>query len=495
MHRATVKHYLRLSLGMIIFVAGCTVGPEYSKPKLELPERWKQQQQKTTDSAPVELKEWWKTLNDPVLEDLIEQSARANLDLREAWFRIEESRALRDFSSGRYAPQVDASASYMRSRDTRNGAASIPGVSDDQINSHSAGFDSAWEIDLFGGIKRSVESSQAALEASVDNYHDVMIRLYAEVARNYVEMRAIQSRLRYAQQNIDSQRETLKLTEDRFNAGITPELDVTQAKLNLANTESEVPSLRLAEIQAINRIAVLLGQFPQTFKAQLRAAKPIPAPSEQIPAGLPADLLRRRPDIRRAERELAAQTAGIGVATADLYPSFSLTGTFHLRAESPSDMTNMSSRAYSFGPGLKWNVFSGNRVRNNIKIAEARTEQAAVRYERAVLSAVEEVEAALTAYTQEHERRNALNRSTAASEKAVELVESLYRNELTDFQNVLDMQRTLFLQQDKLAASRGQVVLSLIRIYKAIGGGWSPDAFEQVSQPSEGAETQNAPTQ
>lgn len=495
MYKAIKKDCLRSVLGMIIFVAGCTVGPDYTKPKLELPQRWKQQQQKTTDSMPVELKDWWTTLNDPILEGLIEQSAGANLDLREAWFRIEESRALRDFSSGRYAPQVDAAASYMRSRDTRNGAASIPGVSDDQINSHSVGFDSAWEIDLFGGIKRSVESSQAALEASVDNYHDVMITLYAEVARNYVEMRAIQSRLRYAQQNIDSQRETLKLTEDRFNAGISPELDVTQAKLNLANTESEVPYLRLAEIQAINRIAVLLGQFPQSFKAQLRAVKPIPTPSEQIPAGLPADLLRRRPDIRRAERELAAQTAGIGVATADLYPSFSLTGTFHLKAESPSDMTDMSSRAYSFGPGLRWNIFSGNRVRNNIKIAEARTEQAAVRYERAVLSAVEEVEAALTAYMQEHERRNALDRSTAASKKAVELVESLYRNELTDFQNVLDMQRTLFLQQDKLAASRGQVVLSLIRIYKAIGGGWSPEALEQASDVAGGADLQDASTQ
>ena len=494
MYKAIKKDCLRSVLGMIIFVAGCTVGPDYTKPKLELPQRWKQQQQKTTDSMPVELKDWWTTLNDPILEGLIEQSAGANLDLREAWFRIEESRALRDFSSGRYAPQVDAAASYMRSRDTRNGAASIPGVSDDQINSHSVGFDSAWEIDLFGGIKRSVESSQAALEASVDNYHDVMITLYAEVARNYVEMRAIQSRLRYAQQNIDSQRETLKLTEDRFNAGISPELDVTQAKLNLANTESEVPSLRMAEIQAINRIAVLLGQFPQTFKAQLRAVKPIPTPSEQIPVGLPADLLRRRPDIRRAERELAAQTAGIGVATADLYPSFSLTGTFHLKAESPSDMTDMSSRAYSFGPGLRWNIFSGNRVRNNIKIAEARTEQAAVRYERAVLSAVEEVEAALTAYMQEHERRNALDRSTAASKKAVELVESLYRNELTDFQNVLDMQRTLFLQQDKLAVSRGQVVLSLIRIYKAIGGGWYSDALEQASDVAGGADLQDAST-
>ncbi|MHC4594363.1 MAG: efflux transporter outer membrane subunit [Planctomycetota bacterium] len=365
---------------------------------------------------------------------------------------------------------------------SENGSVSIFGLGADQISYHSAGFDSSWEIDLFGGIKRSVESSQAFLEASIEDYHDVMITLYAEIARNYVELRTTQTRIRFAVQNIHSQRETLRLTEDRFKAGIAPELDVTQAMQNLANTESEVPSLRSAETQATNRIAVLLGEFPQTPQDELQTDRPIPIPSKSIQVGLPADLLRRRPDIRQAERQLAAQTAKIGVATADLYPSFSLTGTFHLEALELSNMGDLSSRAYSFGPSLRWNIFDGNRIRNSIRIEEARTEQARVRYERKVLSAVEEVENAITAYMQESQRLRALERSNAASEKSVELVQSLYKNGLTDFQNVLDMQRTLFLQQDKLATSQGQVGLNLIRIYKSLGGGWSPDELEPQAQ-------------
>jgi len=482
MYRVEPKSWLLLGAGFLLSVTGCAVGPDYEKPKLELPPSWNQEQQEQNNAMPVELKDWWVVLNDPVLESLIERSAKANLDLREALFRIEESRALRDFSTGRYSPQIDLSASYVRSRDSEDGLASLLGRKVDQINFHSAGFDSSWEIDLFGGIKRYVESSQASLEASIDNYHDVMITLYAEVARNYVELRTIQTRIRFALQNIHSQQETLKLTEDRFNAGIAPELDVTQAKLNLANTESEVPSLRLAETQAVNRIAVLLGEFPQTFQAELNADKSIPTPSKPIKAGLPADLLRRRPDIRQAERQLAAQTAKIGVATADLYPSFSLTGTFHLQAVELSDMGDLPSRAYSFGPNLRWNIFDGNRIRNNIRIEEARAEQARVRYERTVLSAVEEVENAMTAYRQESQRRSALERSSAASEKSVELVQSLYKSGLTDFQNVLDMQRTLFLQQDKLTTSLGQVSLNLIRIYKSLGGGWSPELLDTQAQ-------------
>jgi NodT family efflux transporter outer membrane factor (OMF) lipoprotein len=482
MYAGIRKNQVLLGVGLLISIAGCTVGPDYDRPELELPQRWSQEKEEQITATPAELKGWWTVLNDPVLESLIEQAAQTNLDLKEALFRIEESRALRDFSTGRYYPGVDLSALYMRSRGSESGSVSIFGLGADQISFHSAGFDSSWEIDLFGGIKRSAESSQASLEASIDNYHDVMITLYAEVARNYVELRTLQTRIRFALQNIHSQQETLKLTEDRFEAGIAPELDVAQAKLNLANTESEVPSLRLAETQAINRIAVLLGEFPQTFGADLKADKPIPIPSEEIQVGLPADLLRRRPDIRQAERQLAAQTAIIGVATADLYPSFSLTGTFHLEAMELSDMGDLSSRAYSFGPSLRWNIFDGNRIRNSIKIEEARTQQARVRYEREVLSAVEEVENAITAYMQESQRRNALERSTAASEKSVELVQSLYKTGLTDFQNVLDMQRTLFIQQDKLAMSQGQVGLHLIRIYKALGGGWSAETLEQEAQ-------------
>ena len=467
----------------LVFIAGCTVGPDYDRPDINLPSKWKQQP--LSREIPVELKQWWTVLDDPVLEELIELAGRGNPDLKAALVHIDESRAMRDYSAGFYSPRVDFGARYSKIRDTENTAFSFPGQLTDPYDMYSVGFDASWEIDLFGQIKRTVESAQASLQAAIDNYNDVMITLFAEVARNYVELRTIQERLRYTRQNIKSQRDTLKLAEDRFKAGLTPELDVAQARLNLANTESEVPALLMAKSQGVNRIAVLLGQFPQDFAADLNGANAFPDLSDQLAVPLPGDLLRRRPDIRRAERQLAAQNAKIGVVTADLYPAFTLTGTFNLQAADFPKLGHMSSRAYSFGPDFRWYILGGDRVRSNIRIEEARTEQAAIAYENTVLMAVEETENAMTAYYQENQRRAALERSTAASVQSVQLVWSLYKNGLTDFQNVLDMQRTLFVQQDKLATSRGQVVLNLIRIYKAIGGGWSPEDLEKEQEDTE----------
>ncbi len=469
---------LLMGFACLVLIAGCTVGPDYDRPDLNIPSKWKQPQQQG-NVIPVELKQWWTVLDDPVLDSLIERAGRGNPDLKVALFHIDESRAMRDYSAGFYSPRVDFNARYSKIRDTENTVFSYPGQPIDPYDMYSVGFDASWEIDLFGQIKRSVESAQASFQAAIDNYNDVMITLFAEVARNYVELRTIQERLRYTRQNIKSQRDTLKLTEDRFKAGLTPELDVVQARLNLANTESEVPALLIAKSQGLNRIAVLLGLFPQDFGNDLSDAKALPDLSDQLGVSLPADLLRRRPDIRRAERQLAAQTAKIGVATADLYPSFTLTGTFNLQASKFSQLGHMSSHAYSFGPDFRWYILGGDRVRSTIRVEEARTEQAAIAYENAVLLAVEEAENAMTAYYQENQRRQALERSVDASLKSVQLVESLYKNGLTDFQNVLDMQRTLFIQQDKLASSRGQVVINLIRIYKAIGGGWSPEDLEE----------------
>ena len=462
---------------MLLF--GCKVGPDYERPDLQLPNSWDQELSGQSGQSADQLHQWWMLLEDPVLDGLIEQVGQANLDVRAAMMRVAESRALRDFTAGRSSPQVDAIALYSRSRNSGNTRFAFPGMPTDPYDLHAAGFDAGWEIDLFGQIKRSVESSQALLEASIDDYHDVLRSLFAEVARNYVELRTTQARIQYTLQNIEAQEETVKLTEGRFDAGLSPELDVAQAKLNLDNTKAEVPVLRLAEIQTINRIAVLLGQYPQSLQTELKAGKSIPTPVELGALGLPADLLRRRPDIRRAERELAAQTARIGVATADLYPAFSLTGTFTFQAEDFGDVGRSSSQAYSFGPGLRWHLLSGDRVRSNIQREEALTEQARLRYEQTVLSAVEEVENAMASFIQESKRRTSLQSSADESERSVKLVRELYANGLTDFQNVLDMQRTLWTQQDRLAASRGQIVLNLIRIYKAVGGGWPLDRPEQ----------------
>lgn len=461
------------------FYAGCTVGPDYQKPLLELPAGWTAQEQKTAVSQEV-LKTWWTVLNDPLLNGLVESVSLENPDIREAWYRIGESRALRDYAAGEYYPVASFSAFYTRSRESANTAFAFPAALQEQ-GTYASGFDAAWEVDLFGGIQRSVQSAQASLEASVESFHVIQTSLYAEVAGNYIELRTAQMRIQYALENIRTQRETLTLTENRFKAGLAPELDVAQARQNLANTEAQVPSLRLAEIQAFNRLAVLLGRYPQDFDRDLKTPGAIPVPaSETLPAVLPADLLRQRPDIRTAERQLAAQSARIGIATAEIYPSLSLSGSFYLTAEQFSDLGKWSSRTYSYGPGLRWRIFEGGRLRNLVRAEEARTEQVLAGYERTVLTAVEEVENALAAYTQETQRQEALQRSVQASEDTVRLVQSLYRSGLTDFQNVLDAQRTLSSQQDTLAVSQGAVVLDLIRIYKAFGGGWDPDTVENL---------------
>ncbi len=483
----------RLIVLSICWLAGCTVGPDYQPPTVETPQAWTHQEQVQPAVSEAILKEWWAVLNDPVLNGLIERVSWGSPDIREACYRIEESRALRDYVTGRYYPGAEFNASYTRTRDSANTAFTFPDLLEER-GRYSTGFDAAWELDLFGGIRRSVQSAQALLEASVENYHGVQASLYAEVAANYIELRTNQMRLQYALENIQVQQETLKLTKDRFQAGLVPELDVAQARQNLANTEAQVPSLRLAETQAFNRLAVLLGQYPQDFDIDLKTPGTIPVLAlDNLPAVLPANLLRQRPDIRRAERQLAAQTAQIGIVASELYPSFSLGGSFHLAAEQFSDVGDWSSRSYSYGPALRWRVFEGGRLRNLVKAEESRTQQAMVSYERTVLAAVEEVENTFEAYSQESIRCQALQRSVLAAQDTVRLVDSLYRSGLTDFQNVLDAQRTLYSQQDTLAISQGTIVLDVVRIYKALGGGWDPESVPDRPSSRETMNSESSP--
>lgn len=437
-----------------------------------MPDAWTQSRSGGTAevSDPNETSLWWTRLKDPVLNALIDQAQQANRDLRAALFRIEESRAYRAYVSGSRLPQVDAGVSYTRNRYSEHGVSVGTG---EEVGLYTGGFDASWELDLFGGIRRSIESAQASLDASIGDYYGVRIALLGEVASTYVELRTVQLRIQYAQNNLQIQNKTLGLTRDLFAAGRVSELDVRRAESSVANTESQVPPLNVSEVQAINRLAVLLGEFPGTLAQDLTAPGGVPHVSELSPVGLPADLLRRRPDIRQAERQLAAQVAQIGAAEAQRYPSFSLSGAFELQARDASDWGSWASRAYSFGPRLRWDVFNGNRVDSNIRMQEALAEQARARYEQAVLTAVEEVENALTAYAREQDRNAALERAVTASEQSVALVQTLYKNGLASFQDVLDVERTLFEQQDSLATSRGQMVQAAIRLYKALGGGWT----------------------
>jgi NodT family efflux transporter outer membrane factor (OMF) lipoprotein len=331
-----------------------------------------------------------------------------------------------------------------------------------------------WEVDFWGRVTRSIASAEAEFVASVEDYRDGLVILYAEIAANYVELRTLQERIVVTQRNVDTQRGTLGITQARFKAELSPELDVSQALLNLARTESVIPALRQRVAQVIHRLGVLIGEFPGALYAELTPQEAIPQPPPEVLMGVPAEIMRQRPDIRAAERRLAAQTERIGIATADLYPTFFLLGDFGYLGVR-GDFFDGDRETYSFGPSLRWNIFDGGRVRNRIKAEDARTEQALARYENTVLQALEEVENAAVAYTEETQRREFLRQSVVAARRSVELVSVLYKSGLTDFQNVLDMERSLAEQEDRYVQSVGTVTLDLIAIYRSLGGGWDPD--------------------
>jgi NodT family efflux transporter outer membrane factor (OMF) lipoprotein len=354
------------------------------------------------------------------------------------------------------------------------------GINTGPFNSFAAGFDSSWEIDVFGGIRRSVESADANLQRNVERYRDVLVSVLAEVALNYIEVRTLQERIRFAQENVIRQQKSLELATARFDTGLSPRLDIEQARSNLANTEAEIPLLRIGMVQAINRIGILLGEYPAALHDELMEPGAIPVAPPEVATGMPVDIIRRRPDIRAAERTLAAFNARIGVATADILPRFSLSGAFALTGTDIKHLGNINAREWSFGPSMRWNIFDGLRNINRIYAAYETTHEARVRYEQAILLGLEEVENSMIGYKQLQVRRDALGRAVTASAESVKLVRDLYENGLTDFQNVLDTERTLFLQQDAYAETQGQVVLELIALYKALGGGWRTDEPEGV---------------
>jgi NodT family efflux transporter outer membrane factor (OMF) lipoprotein len=449
------------------------VGPDYAPPDTRMPDRWNQQLSQGLTEGEADLRTWWTTLDDPALDRLIERATAGNLDIKQAVARILQARAQFGIATGEIAPSVDAEGQLQTSRVSNN----VAGVAPPQSRTdtfYSLGVDASWEIDLWGRIRRNIESADASIGAQIEDYRDVLVVLYAEVADTYVQIRTLQARIVSALDNVRTQQGALELTVNRNRAGLAPDLDVRQAELNLATTQAFVPTLRAALAQNVNRLAVLLGAFPSVLQAELAQDGPIPSPPSEVVVGLPTELLRQRPDIRQAERQLAAQTAQIGVATADLYPALSLSGAFAFESFSSSDLFQWKSRAFQFGPTVRWNIFDAGRIRNNILLQDAVTEESLASYEQTVLSAVEEVESAMAAYVQEVQRREALQRSVTAARASVSLVDTLYRSGLTDFQNVLDTQRSQFSQEDALAESRGLVTQNLIQLYQALGGGWGP---------------------
>ncbi|MFH1019538.1 MAG: efflux transporter outer membrane subunit [Pseudomonadota bacterium] len=465
--------------GATALLAACApAGPTYQPPRPELPAAWSGTGAESASPAgDEELRHWWTLFNDARLDSLIQRAVAANPDLRIAEARILQARAQYRLTTAAAAPAVGVSADYADSRRSENTGASNAGTTQDLFQT---GFDAGWEIDIFGGARRAAEAAEARLAAAGENSTAVLISLEAEVARNYLELRGSQQRLATARLNLAGQEKTLALIRGRREIGIGNELEVAQAETQLAVTRAQLPPLANSAGQSIHRLALLLGLPPQSLAEELSATAPLPALPARLPETLPSELLRRRPDIRRAERQLAAATADIGVATAELFPRFSLTGLTGLQSTNLSDLLSTGSRYWTVGPTVRWPLFDGGRARANIALNQGLREEAQAAYEKAVLNALGEVEAALLAQARGEETRRTLAAAVAAGERAVELASGRYRAGLTTFLDVLLGERILYQSQDQLSQSEQQLAVNLVALFKALGGGWDigPDRDE-----------------
>jgi len=453
----------------------CMVGPDYQPPAIHPPRQWSEPLAGGETSRGASLAQWWKDFHDPELDALVAQALNANLDLRMAQARVLQARARRGLAGAALGPAMDASGSAAREKQSARqpilGGLLPPGTPL-ASNVYQTGFDASWELDLFGGNRRGAEAADAALAAAGYSLADAQVSLVAEVARDYAAARGYQRRLEIARENLAAQRDIVVLAQSRYHQGFTSSLEPDQAATVLAQTEGQVPALEAGLQTAVHHLGVLLGQDPGSLRQELAARAPIPAAPPEVPAGLPADLVRRRPDIRVAERRLAEATARVGVARADLYPRFSLTGSFGWESAQGAGLFTPASTAWSWGPAFRWPVFDAGRVRAGIRVQDARQEEALAGYEKAVLTGFEEVENALVAYAKEQARNLPLRSAVASSSSALEVARQQYGSGLTSFINVLDAERTVYQAQDNLVQSDQAVAQDLIALCKALGGGW-----------------------
>ena len=457
--RKNKLHLLVILLVPFLFGGCLSVGPDYKAPE-----------QPQLSGEPVELPaEWWAALDDPELTALVGEALQNNYDLKAAVAAVRSARAQLGIAQAAYGPQLDASGGYTRSK-AGDEVANKAGERD----LYRGGFDASWEIDLFGGTRRSVEASMAALKAQEAGQADVQVSLAAETAQSYVQLRAGQQLLRVARSNLQIQQETYDMLKSRFESGLIDELAMQQARYNLESTRAAIPSLETGVEQSLNALAVLTGVLPGSLHERLGEEKEIPVVSAQAVTGIPADLLRRRPDVRKAERQLAAQTARIGVAKSDLYPKLALNGSIGLESLHASGFGDAGGDFYSVGPGVRWAIFHMGSIRNNIKVQEAAQEQVLAAYEKTVLTAVKETRDALRAFENEQQRMQSLEGAVDAAQTAALLADDQYKNGLIDFSKMLDSQRAQLIFEAQLVQSRSAITQNLIQLYKALGGGWQP---------------------
>ncbi len=470
-----MKHRTLVALSGCMMLTACSVGPDYQLPDIAVPQQWSE----SLPSAPYQ-ETWWKTFNDPLLDQLISEAASSNLDIQQAASRIRDARAQQSMAVAATLPAINAKSNLSRRSNNLSSAGGSSGnggvsgsgfgIGNQIINIFQAGFDTQWELDVFGGIRRGIEAADATVEAQVEDKRDVLVSVLGELARQYVQLRANQQLLAVTRENLRTQQQTLELTRVRVHAGLASELEATQQQALLANSHAQLPRFEAAIKQAAHAISILLGQEPQALLARLQNAKPLPIASAAI-ANLPSELLRRRPDIRRSERQLAAANAQIGVATAELYPKFNLAAFLGIQNTRITDISPLG-KSWSAAASISMPIFNWGKLQANIDSKQAQHEELLLRYRATILNALGEVEDSLTAYVQENRRQQALSDEVAAQKLAMQLAGERYRNGLTTFLEVLDSQRGLLKAQSDLIDSRAKGAESLIALYKALGGGW-----------------------
>lgn len=471
-----------LAILLLLSFAGCTsvreyvsngfkVGPNYCRPAAAVGDQWLDEGNAAIDGGQIKNAAWWQAFEDPVLDSLVMSAYQQNLSLRVAGLRILEARAQRAIAAGELFPQSQAAVGdYSRinlSKNGPNGASPTLNYSDWTLGSSLS-----WELDFWGQFRRALESADANLDASVENYDYVLVLLLSDVADSYANVRIAEQRLAYARQNLDIQRGSLRIAEDRLQNGTVTRLDVTQAISNLEQTDASIRPLEASRRQAVNQLCILMGMPPQNLDATLAQRAGIPKAPAHLAIGVPAELLRRRPDVRKAERQVAAQSALIGVAVAELYPHFSINGTIYLDSMKAESLFNADSFAGSVGPAFRWDILNYGRLANNIQVQRARFQQLAVQYQNIVLQANAEAENAIISFLKAQQQTESLGRSADASSESVKLVSSQYHEGTVDFNRVFTVQRELTQQQDNLAVAQGSVAQYMIQLYRTLGGGW-----------------------
>lgn len=455
----------------IIVLNGCvSVGPDYKQQKLPTPDYsdiLKKQTNKVGKASAIDTKSlinWWECFNDPILSKLMDEALIKNLDLREAQALLKQARSQLIVDEADSLPSLDASGSITREKN--GGQSNI-------TNTYKTGFDASWEIDTWGANRRTIEATKADIMSEKANVESVKVSIAGEIAQTYVQIRAYQERIRVAYKNIEAQQDTLDMLESKLKAGLSDELSVQQAKYNLEETRSSLPDLYSGLESNMNTLAILTGKIPGELHKELVEVKAIPVAPFDIVTDIPADTLRQRPDIKKAEWDLVAQTAKIGVAQADLYPSFSISGFFGLSATTSSNFFSSSNESWNLIPSINIPIFNRDSIRANIKIQEAKQEQLLIEYENTVLSAIKEIRDALTNYYQEQQKLKSLQATVNAAKNAVEIAQNKYQNGLIDYDSVLDTLRSLYSFENSLATSKGAVTENFIALYKTLGGGWS----------------------